>query len=59
MPGFPVVPALFALVAAAVAISALVANPWEAVLGLLLVGAGLPAFYLGRRRKAPDGAAAR
>lgn len=50
MPGFPVVPALFALVAAAIAVSALVASPSEALLGLLLIGVGLPAYYLGRRR---------
>ena len=52
MPGFPVVPALFAVVAAGVTISALVADPSEALLGLLLVGAGLPAYYFGRRRQA-------
>jgi APA family basic amino acid/polyamine antiporter len=54
MPGYPVVPALFALVGAAIAISALVANPWEALIGLLLVGAGLPAYYFGRRRQPRD-----
>ena len=59
MPGFPIVPALFALVGGAIAVSALVANPSEALLGLLLVGIGLPAYYLGRKRQAPDGAAPR
>ncbi len=54
LPGFPVVPALFALVSVAIAVSALVANPSEALIGLLLVGAGLPAYYLGRRRPTPD-----
>jgi APA family basic amino acid/polyamine antiporter len=58
MPGFPAVPALFALVAIAIAVSELVANPSEALIGLLLVGAGLPAYYLGRRRQVPDGDAA-
>lgn len=50
MPGYPIVPALFAIVAAAIAINQLVADPVEALIGLLLVGAGLPAYYLFRRR---------
>jgi len=36
--------------AAAIAINQLVADPVEAVIGLLLVGSGLPAYYLFRRR---------
>jgi len=50
MPGYPVVPALFAIVAAAIAIHQLVADPVEALIGLLLVAAGLPAYYLFRPR---------
>ena len=50
VPGYPVVPALFAIVAAAIAIHQLVADPIEALIGLLLVGAGLPAYYLFRPR---------
>jgi APA family basic amino acid/polyamine antiporter len=50
MPGYPLVPALFAIVAAAIAIGQLVADPVEALIGLLLVGAGLPAYYLFRPR---------
>ena len=50
VPGYPVVPALFAIVAAAIAINQLVADPVEALKGLLLVGVGLPAYYLLRRR---------
>jgi APA family basic amino acid/polyamine antiporter len=49
VPGYPIVPALFAIVAAAIAINQLVADPVEAGIGLLLVGAGLPAYYLLRR----------
>jgi APA family basic amino acid/polyamine antiporter len=49
VPGYPAVPALFAAVAAAVAINQLVSNVSEALLGLLIVGIGLPAYYLGRR----------
>jgi len=46
MPGYPAVPAAFALAAAAMAVNQLVANPGEALVGLLLVAAGLPAYYL-------------
>ncbi len=49
VPGYPVVPALFAAVSAAIAVHQLVANSSDAIIGLLLVGAGLPAYYLGRR----------
>jgi APA family basic amino acid/polyamine antiporter len=49
VPGYPVVPALFAIVSAAIAVDRLVADAGEALLGLLLVGAGLPVYYLGRR----------
>ncbi len=59
MPGYPVVPAIFALVALAVAASTLISNPWEALIGLLLVGVGLPAYYLGRRHPASEGAVTR
>jgi APA family basic amino acid/polyamine antiporter len=55
VPGYPVVPALFAAVAVAIAVSQLVSNPSEAVVGLLLVGSGLPAYYLGRPRRAGAG----
>ena len=49
VPGYPVMPALFAVVSAAVAVSQLVANPWDGFLGLLLVAVGLPAYLLTRR----------
>ena len=53
MPWYPAAPALFAVVAVAIAVTQLVSNPSEALVGLLLVGAGLPAYYLGRPRHAP------
>jgi APA family basic amino acid/polyamine antiporter len=46
VPGYPVVPALFAVVAAAIAVHQAAADPVDALIGLLLVGAGLPAYYL-------------
>ena len=49
VPGYPVVPALFAAVSAGIAVSQLVSEMSEALIGLLLVGIGLPAYYLGRR----------
>ncbi len=49
MPGSPVVPALFVVVSVAIALNQLVADPADALVGLVLVGAGLPAYYLGRR----------
>jgi APA family basic amino acid/polyamine antiporter len=50
VPGYPIVPALFAIVAAAIAVNQLVVDPVDALIGLLLVGAGLPAYYLSRPR---------
>jgi APA family basic amino acid/polyamine antiporter len=49
VPGYPVVPAVFAAVSAAIAISQLVADPVDGLIGLLLVLAGVPAYYLSRR----------
>jgi APA family basic amino acid/polyamine antiporter len=49
MPGYPIVPAVFTAVSAAIALNQLVSNLSEALIGLLLVGVGLPAYYLGRR----------
>jgi basic amino acid/polyamine antiporter, APA family len=48
--GYPIVPALFATVSALVVLNQLVSDPSEGAVGLLLVLAGLPVYYLGRRR---------
>jgi basic amino acid/polyamine antiporter, APA family len=48
--GYPIVPALFAVVSALVVLNQVVSDPSEGAVGLLLVLAGLPVFYLGRRR---------
>jgi APA family basic amino acid/polyamine antiporter len=50
VPGYPMVPALFAAVSGTIAVHQLVSNPSEALIGLLVVGIGLPAYYLGGRR---------
>jgi len=49
MRGVPLVPAVFAVVAAAVAVSQIVAHPRDSALGLLLVIAGLPVYALWAR----------
>ncbi len=46
--GFPIVPALFVAVSLAIAVSQLVQDPANGAIGLLLVLAGLPAYYFQR-----------
>jgi APA family basic amino acid/polyamine antiporter len=48
VPGFPLVPAVFAAASFAIGISQLVQDPVNGLIGLLLVLAGLPAYYLQR-----------
>jgi APA family basic amino acid/polyamine antiporter len=50
VPGYPVLPALFAAAALAVAFDQLASDPRDGVIGLLLVAAGVPVYLLGRRR---------
>jgi APA family basic amino acid/polyamine antiporter len=50
MPGYPVLPALFVIVAAYVVVSAIWSNPRNASLGALLIALGVPAFLFWRRR---------
>lgn len=49
VPGHPAVPMLFAAVSAAIALDALASDPSEGFIGLLLVVAGLPVYYLDKR----------
>jgi basic amino acid/polyamine antiporter, APA family len=44
VPGYPWVPALFVLAAAYVVVSAVAANPRNAVMGALLIGLGVPVY---------------
>jgi APA family basic amino acid/polyamine antiporter len=55
MPGYPLLPALFVIVAAYVVGSAILSNPRNAGLGVVLIGLGIPAyaFWNSRRRNAP------
>jgi APA family basic amino acid/polyamine antiporter len=48
--GYPVVPAIFVLAATALLVNTLVEKPVESVLGLLIVGAGIPAYMWWRRQ---------
>jgi APA family basic amino acid/polyamine antiporter len=49
-PGYPVLPALFDLVAAFVVVSAIWSNPRNAMLGVILMALGVPAFFYWRRQ---------
>jgi APA family basic amino acid/polyamine antiporter len=50
-PGYPVLPALFVLVAIAVVFSVIWSSPWQAARGALLLALGVPLFYYHRRRR--------
>jgi APA family basic amino acid/polyamine antiporter len=49
-PGYPVLPALFDIVAAFVVVSVIWSNPRNAVLGVVLMALGVPAFLFWRRQ---------
>jgi APA family basic amino acid/polyamine antiporter len=50
VPGYPVLPALFVIIAAYVVISAIWSNPRNAALGAVLIAAGVPAFLFWQRQ---------
>jgi basic amino acid/polyamine antiporter, APA family len=50
VPGYPVVPALFALAAGLLVASTLVATPRESLIGLAFIALGIPLYALRRRR---------
>jgi APA family basic amino acid/polyamine antiporter len=54
MPGYPLLPALFVVVAAYVVVSAVLSNPRNALLGALLIALGVPAFLFWRRQRAME-----
>ena len=59
MPGYPVLPALFVMIAAYVVVSAIWSNPRNALLGALLIALGVPAFLFWRgQSRAQAGAVA-
>jgi APA family basic amino acid/polyamine antiporter len=56
-PGYPILPALFVIIAAYVVVSAIWSNPRNAMLGAVLIVAGVPAymFWLRQRRRQRGG----
>src|SRR5204862_5624269 len=58
VPGYPLLPALFVAVAAFVVASAIWSNPRNAMLGVVLMAAGIPAFFFWPRHKTPSASAA-
>jgi APA family basic amino acid/polyamine antiporter len=58
-PGYPLLPALFVATAAFVVMSAIWSNPRNALLGAVLIAAGIPAFiFWSGRKRVRDNAAA-
>ncbi len=54
--GYPFVPLVFIISSLVVVFYQVTADPWECSKGLLLVAAGLPAYFLWVRKGAPSGA---
>ncbi len=53
VPGYPLVPLLFAATAFAIVLNTLVATPRESILGLAFIGLGIPVYWIQRKlRKA-------
>jgi len=57
MPGYPILPALFVIVAAYVVVSAIGSNPRNALLGALLIALGVPAFLFWRKQNRAEAVA--
>jgi APA family basic amino acid/polyamine antiporter len=57
-PGYPILPALFDITAAFVVASVIWSNPRNAMLGAVLIAAGIPAFLFWRRQSRPQARAA-
>src|SRR6266545_543113 len=51
VPGYPWTPALFVLAAGYVVVSVIVANPKNALMGALLIGAGVPVFWFWNQKR--------
>jgi APA family basic amino acid/polyamine antiporter len=49
VPGYPVIPALFVLASAGLAVNTVIAKPRDALLGLAIIALGVPAFLHWRR----------
>lgn len=51
VPGYPVVPVVFILVALALLGNTLITSPRESGIGLLIIGFGVPVYFLAFRKK--------
>jgi APA family basic amino acid/polyamine antiporter len=49
--GYPIVPLLFGLMILWIMINTIIEKPVEAVLGIILISAGLPVYFYWRKRK--------
>ncbi len=49
--GYPLVPALFVIAALLIEVVTLISSPRESVLGIVLIAAGLPFYFLWKRRE--------
>jgi basic amino acid/polyamine antiporter, APA family len=52
--GFPIAPALFALMCLAIVVNQIVSDPRSSLWGLALVAAGLPVYYVWTRNLRPS-----
>jgi APA family basic amino acid/polyamine antiporter len=50
-PGYPLVPLVFVAVSALLLLNTLVTAPWESGIGLVFIAAGVPVYFLFRRRR--------
>ena len=50
--GYPIVPALYILLAGFICVNLLIIKPFNAGMGMLIIILGIPVFYLFNRKKA-------
>jgi APA family basic amino acid/polyamine antiporter len=53
--GYPIIPMVFVVISLAIFASIVLAQPLKSLAGLVLLGAGLPAYFIWKRRPPADG----
>jgi APA family basic amino acid/polyamine antiporter len=53
--GYPIAPAIFALASLAIVVNAIVEAPLPSAIGLLVIAAGIPLYWVMQRRRTPPG----